>query len=314
MEIDEDVMDDDEEEEEEEEEPRSEVRRKMSHLVQIPQVKHFLLEADYAFYQKLVSFLMPKVLKSIPNNLTQAIRNLAKSLEGWMVAAMLKAPEHLRVIKVTTVKSLSQALRRYTGLNHLAQAARAVLQNGSHISQMLSDLNRVDFANVQEQASWVCQCDTGLVLDLESEFKKTLEEQCGLEGWALWLESVVDRCLKPHQGRPEFPKTARKFLMKWSFYSSMIIRDLTLRSAASFGSFHLIRLLYDEYMFYLVEHKVAKEIGQTPVAVMMGREDTRGTEDSSQINGIVNHRDEKREGHQRVKMEPKDEEKSLKNT
>ena len=50
--------------------------------------------------------------------------------------------------------------------------------------------------------------------------------------------------------------------------SSMIIRDLTLRSAASFGSFHLIRLLYDEYMFYLVEHKVAKAIGASPMAVM----------------------------------------------
>lgn len=50
--------------------------------------------------------------------------------------------------------------------------------------------------------------------------------------------------------------------------SSMIIRDLTLRSAASFGSFHLIRLLYDEYMFYLVEHKVAKAIGVSPMAVM----------------------------------------------
>lgn len=48
----------------------------------------------------------------------------------------------------------------------------------------------------------------------------------------------------------------------------MIIRDLTLRSAASFGSFHLIRLLYDEYMFYLVEHKVAKAVGASPVAVM----------------------------------------------
>lgn len=51
-------------------------------------------------------------------------------------------------------------------------------------------------------------------------------------------------------------------------FSSMIIRDLTLRSAASFGSFHLIRLLYDEYMFYLVEHKVAKAIGASPMAVM----------------------------------------------
>ena len=48
----------------------------------------------------------------------------------------------------------------------------------------------------------------------------------------------------------------------------MVIRDLTLRSAASFGSFHLIRLLYDEYMFYLVEHKVAAATGETPIAVM----------------------------------------------
>ena len=51
-------------------------------------------------------------------------------------------------------------------------------------------------------------------------------------------------------------------------FSSMVIRDLTLRSAASFGSFHLIRLLYDEYMFYLVEHKVAAATGETPIAVM----------------------------------------------
>lgn len=48
----------------------------------------------------------------------------------------------------------------------------------------------------------------------------------------------------------------------------MVIRDLTLRSAASFGSFHLIRLLYDEYMFYLVEHRVAMATGETSIAVM----------------------------------------------
>lgn len=51
-------------------------------------------------------------------------------------------------------------------------------------------------------------------------------------------------------------------------HSSMVIRDLTLRSAASFGSFHLIRLLYDEYMFYLVEHRVAQATGETAIAVM----------------------------------------------
>ena len=53
--------------------------------------------------------------------------------------------------QVNAVKSLAQILRRYTGLNHLAQAARAVLQNSSQVSQMLNDLNKVDFVNVQEQ-------------------------------------------------------------------------------------------------------------------------------------------------------------------
>lgn len=47
------------------------------------------------------------------------------------------------------MSAFAQTLRRYTSLNHLAQAARAVLQNTSQINQMLSDLNRVDFANVQ---------------------------------------------------------------------------------------------------------------------------------------------------------------------
>lgn len=51
--------------------------------------------------------------------------------------------------QVAAASAFAQTLRRYTSLNHLAQAARAVLQNTAQINQMLSDLNRVDFANVQ---------------------------------------------------------------------------------------------------------------------------------------------------------------------
>lgn len=145
----------------------------------------------------------------------------------------------------------------------------------------------------------MCQCDESVVQRLEQDFKVTLQQQSSLDQWATWLDNVVSQVLKPHQGGPSFPKAARQFLLKWSFYrykgqtmrlftlyslqtafyrssvfpispscSSMVIRDLTLRSAASFGSFHLIRLLYDEYMFYLVEHRVAQATGETPIAVM----------------------------------------------
>ncbi|XP_036158684.1 MHC class II regulatory factor RFX1 isoform X2 [Myotis myotis] len=223
---------------------------------------------DNVLYQGLVEILIPDVLRPIPSALTQAIRNFAKSLESWLTHAMVNIPEEMLRVKVAAAGAFAQTLRRYTSLNHLAQAARAVLQNTAQINQMLSDLNRVDFANVQEQASWVCRCEDRVVQRLEQDFKVTLQQQNSLEQWAAWLDGVVSQVLKPYQGSTGFPKAAKLFLLKWSFYSSMVIRDLTLRSAASFGSFHLIRLLYDEYMYYLIEHRVAQAKGETPIAVM----------------------------------------------
>ncbi|XP_061567241.1 MHC class II regulatory factor RFX1a isoform X2 [Cololabis saira] len=225
-------------------------------------------DCDNSLYQSLVEILIPDVLRPIPSALTQAIRNFAKSLESWLTNAMMNIPEEMVRIKVTSANAFAQTLRRYTSLNHLAQAARAVLQNTAQINQMLSDLNRVDFANVQEQASWVCRCEDRVVQRLEQDFKLTLQQQNSLEQWAVWLDGVVSQVLKPYQHSAAFPKAAKLFLLKWSFYSSMVIRDLTLRSAASFGSFHLIRLLYDEYMYYLIEHRVAQAKGETPIAVM----------------------------------------------
>uniref|UniRef100_A0A8C6HUW0 DNA-binding protein RFX2 n=2 Tax=Mus TaxID=862507 RepID=A0A8C6HUW0_MUSSI len=243
-------------------------KEKLISLCKCEPILQWMRSCDHILYQTLVETLIPDVLRPVPSSLTQAIRNFAKSLEGWLINAMSGFPQQVIQTKVGVVSAFAQTLRRYTSLNHLAQAARAVLQNTSQINQMLSDLNRVDFANVQEQASWVCQCEESLVQRLEHDFKVTLQQQSSLDQWASWLDNVVTQVLKQHSGSPSFPKAARQFLLKWSFYSSMVIRDLTLRSAASFGSFHLIRLLYDEYMFYLVEHRVAQATGETPIAVM----------------------------------------------
>lgn len=52
-------------------------------------------------------------------------------------------------MKTAAVSSLSHMLRRYTSLNHLSTAACAVLKNQQQVSQMINDLNKVDFKNVQ---------------------------------------------------------------------------------------------------------------------------------------------------------------------
>ncbi|KAI1229667.1 hypothetical protein IHE44_0010999 [Lamprotornis superbus] len=143
-------------------------RRRLLLLARHEPVLRWVRDCDHALYQGLVEILVPDVLRPIPSALTQAIRNFAKSLESWLGNAMVSMPEEMVRVKVgfggalgpsgegVTVSpqaaaagAFAQTLRRYTSLNHLAQAARAVLQNTAQISQMLSDLNRVDFANVQ---------------------------------------------------------------------------------------------------------------------------------------------------------------------
>ncbi|KAG8127212.1 hypothetical protein E2320_022276 [Naja naja] len=170
----------------------------------------WMRSCDHLLYQTLVEILIPDVLRPVPGTLTQAIRNFAKSLEGWLMSAMSEFPQPVVQSKVSVVSAFAQTLRRYTSLNHLAQAARAVLQNTSQINQMLSDLNRVDFANVQ--------CEEGLVQKLEHDFKVTLQHQSSLDQWARWLGEVVSQVLKPHEGAASFPRAARQFLLKWSFY------------------------------------------------------------------------------------------------
>ena len=143
----------------------------------------FVKKADYQFYQNLVEVLIPDVLRPIPADLTLDIRNFGRSLENWLLSAMNGCPEDIVVVKVTfaspyssdlvprlklffisvtnlvqqiaAVSAFSQILRRYTSLNHLAQAARSVLQNATQISQMLADLNRVDFHIVEDHASGI---------------------------------------------------------------------------------------------------------------------------------------------------------------
>lgn len=53
---------------------------------------------------------------------------------------------------------------------------------------------------------------------LEQDFKLTLQQQNSLEQWAAWLDGVVTQVLRQHAGSPSFPKAARQFLLKWSFY------------------------------------------------------------------------------------------------
>jgi regulatory factor X 1/2/3 len=226
---------------------------------------NWIIQTDYTLYNSLISsLLLPNLLKPIPQQLALQIRNFAKNMVNWMNQSLVGYDPAFINLKCSAVSAFSHTLRRYTSLNHLSSAARAVLQNFQQVQQMINDLNKVDFRNVQEQASWACRCDDQVVKQIEQSFKSLLQEHNPSEKWPIWCDQIIDLCLQDNLEA----KASTQFFFNWIFYSSLVMRDLTLRSASSFGSFHLIRLLFDEYIFYLIEHRVAKASNKTPLQVL----------------------------------------------
>jgi hypothetical protein len=56
----------------------------------IPAIADWIIQTDYTMYNALISsLLLPNLLRPIPQNLTQQIRNFAKNINQWMTNALV---------------------------------------------------------------------------------------------------------------------------------------------------------------------------------------------------------------------------------
>ncbi|XP_025100046.1 transcription factor RFX4-like [Pomacea canaliculata] len=232
------------------------------HIVPIldsPTIVMLVGVCDSILYRAIAAVLMPTVLQALPDSLTQVIRRFAKQLDEWLKTALSSLPQGLQNIKFDLARRFAQVLRRQTSLNHLCQAARSVLQSSEVTAQLLDDWLTVDLNSIVKQTLYTMDQysdrDHSLIVSLCSEFERLLEEQAPIESYIEWLDIMVDRCVvKPSSSRPRsLRRIARQFLLMWSCFGTRVIRDMTLHSAPSFGSFHLLHLMFDDYVLYRIE-------------------------------------------------------------
>ena len=56
----------------------------------IPAIADWIIQTDYTMYNAIISsLLLPNLLRPIPQNLTQQIRNFAKNINQWMTNALI---------------------------------------------------------------------------------------------------------------------------------------------------------------------------------------------------------------------------------
>uniref|UniRef100_A0A8C9PGL7 DNA-binding protein RFX6 n=1 Tax=Spermophilus dauricus TaxID=99837 RepID=A0A8C9PGL7_SPEDA len=220
------------------------------------------------FEEVLTDVLIPATMQEMPESflfsLLADIRNFAKNWEQWVVSSLENLPEALTDKKIPIVRRFVSSLKRQTSFLHLAQIARPALFDQHVVNSMISDIEKVDLNSIGSQALLTISGSADTESDIYSEqdsvivfqeLKDLLKKNATVEAFIEWLDTVVEqRVIKTSkQNGRSLKKRAQDFLLKWSFLGARVMHNLTLNNASSFGSFHLIRMLLDEYILLAME-------------------------------------------------------------
>uniref|UniRef100_A0A3B3YH23 DNA-binding protein RFX6 n=1 Tax=Poecilia mexicana TaxID=48701 RepID=A0A3B3YH23_9TELE len=233
-------------------------------LLENPIIVDIFCVCDSILYKVLTDVLIPATMQEMPESLLADIRNFAKHWEHWLASSLENLPECLAAKKLPIARRFVSSLKRQTSFLHLAQIARPALFDQTVVTGMVLDIDCVDLSSINSQpllsASAAGDQDSDIYSEYDSisvfqELKELLRKNATVESFIEWLDSVVEhKVIKPGKqcGR-SVKKRAQDFLLRWSFFGARIMHNLTLNNASSFGSFHLIRMLLDEYILLALE-------------------------------------------------------------
>ncbi|KAK2511442.1 Rfx6 [Columba guinea] len=224
-------------------------------LLENPIIIDIFCVCDSILYKVLTDVLIPATMQEMPESLLADIRNFAKNWEQWVVSSLENLPENLTDKKLPIARRFVSSLKRQTSFLHLAQHV---------VNSMVSDIEKVDLNSIGSQALLAVSGSTDSDGEVYSEYdsitvfqelKDLLKKNATVESFIEWLDTVVEqRVIKASkQNGRSLKKRAQDFLLKWSFFGARVMHNLTLNNASSFGSFHLIRMLLDEYILLAME-------------------------------------------------------------
>ncbi|XP_051908225.1 DNA-binding protein RFX6 isoform X2 [Hippocampus zosterae] len=233
-------------------------------LLDNPLLVDILCVCDSILYKVLTDVLIPATMQEMPESLLADICNFAKHWEMWLASSLDNLPQCLAAKKLPIARRFVSSLKRQTSFLHLAQIARPALFDQSVVSNMVADMDNVDLNSISLHSLLSINANGEQLHDAHSDYeaiavfqelKELLRKNATVESFVEWLDTVVEhKVIKPgKQGGRSVRRRAQDFLLRWSFFGARVMHNLTLNNAASFGSFHLIRMLLDEYILLALE-------------------------------------------------------------
>ncbi|PLW16673.1 hypothetical protein PCANC_13338 [Puccinia coronata f. sp. avenae] len=226
-----------------------------------------IYRADAVVYDEILDYLHSQTLNQMPQQAFGSLRQLAHNMEQVIIAALENFPSTFVGPKIELAARFGHLVVRNLGICQLAQALSGIFSNPSNLKEMAEAWDGIDFEAVRNQAALVTNCQHEILGACFDDFRTVLNNpNVTIDHFIAFVEATYKRCLQP-SADGERALSPRSLLVRWCFVSSQLIRDLTLRSASSFGSFQIVNLFFDEWLGFKVLRKVALHVAAVAASV-----------------------------------------------
>lgn len=264
-------------------------------LVQHPLILNFIYSSDAQFYEKYAEYIFPSVFCPFDDLMIMNLKNVKVDIQSILASSTMHLPETVIKTKKRALDHFQSHLKDLTSLSHSIDSVRTIFKSKSCVSQAQADFQLIDGAEVKKRLKNLLphcahQFDAferflalffGTESDSSSDCGGDEKSLNGVELEALLnqaeslVASVVSQCTAHNYNDNKSKddplvqlQVMREVYVNWCLFSSMILREMTLRGASSFGIFQLTRTLLDDYLFHYVKMKIAQSSGRPLICAM----------------------------------------------
>ncbi|KAL7327058.1 hypothetical protein PS15p_209307 [Mucor circinelloides] len=229
----------------------------------VPEITESMWKWDCILYDTIISRFLPTINHALSQETVNSLRLYTREIRDYVESSLIHYPTTLVQKKVDVARIFSAKFRRQLTLNFAAQSAANILNNQHLVNAMCHDWNNFDVDGILDQTLWVCDCDTQQVRHiLRTEVYQLLNNKPSIEHWMFWLGTLVDKYVNNFEPSSLneanlYLSKCKQFLLKWNFYTALVMKDLAVQNSPSFASFHTLRLFLDDYILYLVEENIS---------------------------------------------------------
>ncbi|CAO3649562.1 unnamed protein product [Mucor hiemalis] len=235
------------------------------HAIQnIPELTEAVWRWDCVLYDSIIQHFVPHVNYQLTQDMVKTLRTYTRELSDYIESCMMNLPTTFHQKKADVARIFSAKSRRQLSLCSAAQSASTILNMTEHLAVMRHDWENFNFEGILDQSLWVCECDTAQIRKiLYQDVFELLTSKIGLVHWMNWIKDLADKHLKNYapnnmNDAPHYLARSKQLLLKWNFYTGLIIKDLALHQCGSFGSFHSLKVFLDDYLLFTVEENIAQ--------------------------------------------------------